>query len=796
MLITIVSPVIDESRNVSIGERDMSLKRRDFIRIAGGISLSLPLYHCSLERMYTSSSKSNWFSAIERWVPTVCQACPGGCGILVRIIDDRAVKVEGNPLHPLNRGRVCPKGQAGLQFLYNPGRIREPLKKVGSKHSVKWQAISWEEALSIIASKLRELRNQGRSHTVVFIGLDYQSTTEDLIARFLEVYGSPNYIKIDEWTTLKKAYSLTQGVNDLLSYDMENSRYILSFGADYLTNWPTSMENQRIYGEKRANREIKIVHISPRFSLCASRADRWIPINPGTEGFLALGIASIIIKEKLYNETFIDRFALRFEDFKKVIMSEVRLDKISDLTGVPLRAIIEIAKEFSTKKPAVAVADYNLSFQKNGLFNALSIHSLNALVGNIDTPGGILRQRGAPLKEMPLTTLDELAKRGISQTKIDEASGDNFSDQTNRERNFIENVLKRYPYDVNCLFLLNRNHIISSPISKRIEKVFQRIPFIVSFASFWDESSRFVDIILPDTTYFEKWQESQIFPLSKIPIVGIGQPVIKPLYQSKPLEDVILTLAKKIGSPLAQNFPWANFKELLNYRLEGLFKAKKGSIFTSPYEEAQLRLLEERGWWVPQHTSLDTFMKDLLEKGGWQDPSYHFNERSYIYQTPSRKFIFFSPLRPQKNLPKFSGDENEYPYLLYLYDLPFTLADHGEEIPWFQEVLGFRFKLRWETWVEVNPEIAREMGIHDRDLVWVESPYGKIKAVAKIFSGIMPHVIGIPLWKEKNIFWQKKAKEMDNPLALVGEAYDEETGMFSRQSTRVKIYKSRKRGSK
>lgn len=767
----------------------MPLKRRDFLKIAGGVSLGLPLYQCAKEGLSNSVLESSWFSAVEHWTPTICQGCPGGCGILVRLIDDRAVKVEGNPIHPLNRGKVCPKGQAGLQLLYSPDRIKRPLKKIGGRESGTWQAISWEEALGIVATKLTLLRDSGKSHTVVFVGQDNRNTTDELIARFLEVYGTPNHIKLDEWTAIKKAHYLTQGIHDLLAPDLERSKYVLSFGADFLTNWANSMENQRVYGERRSKRDLKIVQIEPRFSLCASRADKWIPINPGTDGLLALGIASVIIKEKLYDVTFMNRFALHFQDFQDAVLSDVRLDSVSDLTGVPLRTIIEIAKEFATNKPAVAVMDYNLSFHSKGLPNALAIHSLNALVGNIDIPGGLLRQRRAPLREMPEMSLDEIAKGRLSQPRIDGVSDGKYPPRASNIKDFADNVMNRKPYEVNCLFLSNHNQLSSSPIFEKIKTAFPNIPFILSFASHMDEMSDFADIILPDTTYFEKWQENQISPLSKTPAVGIGQPVIKPRYESKPFEDIILSLAKRIIPQSSQNFPWETFKELLVYRLEGLFEAKKGSIFTSQYEEAQLRLLEERGWWVPQHATWSAFKQDLFEKGGWQDPSYHFKERSYIYKTPSRKFEFSSSLRSEEILPEFAGKESEYPFLLYLYDLSFTSENNGASMPWHQEALGFRFNLAWQTWVEVNPEKAEELSLKDKDLVWVESPYGKIRAVAKIFPGIMPHAVGIPLGKEEGIPGQKMTKKRDNPLILVGEAYDKETGVFSRQSTRVKIYK-------
>lgn len=767
----------------------MPLKRREFLKIGGGVSLSFPLITCASEKAYNSTSRSNWLAAVERWIPSICQACNGGCGILVRMVDDRAVKIEGNPLHPLNRGKVCAKGQAGLQLLYHPNRIKTPLKRKGDRNSGAWEAIGWDEALGTLTKRLTQLRDSGLSHTVAYVGEHGNQTSDDLVSRFFHAYGSPNKITLDEWMPLKLAYQKTLGFNDLLAFDLENTKLILSFGAGFLTNWPNSMENQRIYGEKRSSRDLKILQIEPRFSLEASRADTWIPLKPGTEGLLALGIASILIKENLYNVPYIDKFTSQFEDFKKFLTGEIRLDLISDKTGVPLRSIIETAKEFASTKPAVAIADYNLAFQENGLFNILAVHYLNALVGNIDILGGLLRQRPAPLGEMPFLRLDETAQKGISERKLGEMIGnDSFSGSTSLN-GFLDALKNKKPYGLNALFLAPKIPHLLSHVSGTIKDTFQDIPFIVSFSSFLDDINACADIILPDTSYFEKWQDFQASSLSKVPIVSISPPVLKPLYQSKPFEWTVLALAKKMGPDFAQNFPWSDPKDLLLSRIKSLYSEKRGSVFSPLYQEDQLRLLEERGWWVPQHGSQDSFMREIVEKGGWQDPAFHFNERGYMYQTSLRRFIFQSSFRPENFQSSSSANEKEFPFQLYLYDLPLTSAENGAVLPWFQENMGFRFNLKWKTWIEINPEAADKLGVQDRDLVRVESPFGNIEATAKVFPGVGPDVVGIPSNLKEIESGEMVFDKKNDPVQLIDESFDKQTGMIVRNSTRVRVVK-------
>ncbi|MGB3861446.1 MAG: molybdopterin-dependent oxidoreductase [Candidatus Aminicenantaceae bacterium] len=772
----------------------MAIKRRDFLKISGGLSLSLPLITCIPENSYHATSRSSWLAGKEQWIPSVCQACPGGCGILVRLIDDRAVKIEGNPLHPMNEGKVCPKGQAGLQLLYNPERVKGPLKKVGDRNEDNWQAISWDEAIAAVSAKLQQLRESGQSHTVAFFGKNQKNTSDELVSRFLEVYGSPNFFKFDEWAALKNAYFVSQGIYDLMAVDLNNTRLILSFGANFLTNWPNIMENQRVYGEKRAGRDLKIIQIEPRFSIESSRADKWIPINQGTEGLLALGVASVLIKERLYNQAFIERFTSQFDEFKDYILQNIYLDQISEMTGIPLSSIIEIAKEFYARRPAVAVADFNLSYSDKSLFNTLAVHSLNALVGNIDSAGGLLRQRRASLTEFPPATLDDVAKKAASEKRIGGTSKSDLPYQSMNARDVLDGVLNKSPYGINCLFLSSPGPHFSSLIQKKKDEILGSIPYIVSFSPFMDETSSLADLILPDTTFYEKWHDHHSSPLSKIPIVGISRPVIQPLYKSRPLESTLLALTRTLDENFTRNFPWTEYSELLLYRMKGLFQAEKGSIFSSSYEEDQLRILEERGWWKPQHDSEDAFIKDLLAKGGWQDPSYHFNERSYVYQNPSRKFVFISPIEIDSKESPERQDNAEFPLRLFLFDLPVTSTDlSSKNMPWHQENLGFRFGLMWKIWAELNPETAEKLGIHDKEAVWVESPKGRIKAVAKIFPGIMPGLVGMPLNKAEQPLSVKDAPAANDPLHLLEEAYDEQTGIPDRISTPVKIYKAKRR---
>ena len=572
------------------------LSRRDFLKLVGAGGATIGLYKLGLEQSVqealakveegrASSSQE------ERWTPSVCQLCPAGCGILVRVIGGRAVKIEGHPLNPNNQGRLCPKGQAGLQILYNPDRIKGPLRRIGERGSNEWQSISWDEALRLVADKLKELREKGQPHTLVFMHGAKPGPMQDLIARFCQAFGTPNVVEVSgssDGSSLLVNY-LMQGWRAAAGYDWENTNYLLSLGAPLLEAWQPSVRMLRAYSRLRRGRpgaRAKIVQIEPRFSVTAAKADEWIPINPGTEGALALSMARVIIEEGLYDREFIENHTFGFEDwadedgeqhigFKTLVLKSYSPGTASAATGIPVETIKRVAREFAATRPAVAVG--NAIWQTNGLFTQMAIHALNALVGSIDVPGGVIKQNTPPFAPWPDTAEDGLAEKGLSMPRLDQA-GTKYPLANGVYQALPESILADDPYPPNAIFLYEANPLFCSPDPDRFYRAFQKVPFIVSFSPFLDDSTSYADLILPDHVYLEKWVSDVLIPSLGYPVLGLGQPVVQPLYDTKNTGDVLIELARELGGSVAQSFPWPSFEELLRFRLRGIFEAGRGSI--------------------------------------------------------------------------------------------------------------------------------------------------------------------------------------------------------------------------
>jgi len=794
----------------------MKFNRRDFLKVGGGAGVAIALGGGFWKwSQFPPVQKPN-APGVERWIPTVCGQCMGGCGTLVRVIDGWAVNIAGNPLHPVNRGALCPKGIAGLQGLYDPDRIRTPLKRAGKRGEGKWQPISWDEALQFVTASLKDLRLKGEPHQLAVLGGKYRGMMRTLWERFLEAYGSPNYIDNQfqwEGSPVEGLY-LTQGILSQPAYDFENVRYLLSFGSGLLESYWSPIQALMAYGHFRRGRpgeRGKLIQIEPRLSVTGIKADEWIPIQPGTEGILALSIAHMMIKEGLYNKEFVSNLTFGFENwkdengreqigFKDYILSEYEPERASKKTGVPIDTIIRLAREFTSNQPSLAIG------YRDRPFHQMAVAVLNVLTGNIDAPGGILIPRTAPYQSLPPFIKDNIAKKGLERERMDGGRG-GFT-VVHRPHLFARNVISGKPYKPKVLFLYYTNPLFSNPNPDLFSKAFADISPIVSFSPYMDDTTQMADLVLPDHTPFERWQDDPLFLNSGFPILGIRQPVVQPLYQTKATGDVILQLAKSLGGEIQKSFPWNDFREVMIYGLKGTFEAKRGDAFGFQFEEAWTRLLQKGGWWAPSYKNFEEFWKLLQEKGGWWDPMYDFKEWGRVFQTPSRKFQFYAQgLKPilssltskdkdSSLLPRWEDskkkeeEEKEYPFHLHIFKTMALTGGRNANQPWLQGIFGPHLFERWETWVELNPETAKRLAIFDGDWVWVESKAGKIKVKARIYKGAMPDVVNIPFGSGHGSGGRWASGLGENPYRLLQDDLDPLTGQPINGSTRVKIYKA------
>lgn len=288
------------------------ISRRDFLKLTGlatgGITAGTVFLNDDIALSEELVESLTHGKGEETWQNTICRQCEAGCGISVRKIDGVPVYVKGNPIYPVNRGGVCPMAHTSLELLYNPDRIKTPLIRSGSKVHGEFEQKSWEEILSTLSKRINDLIKKGKGNTIAMINGDDSPMMRTLCRHWMKAIGSPNYFEEELLAENSSAVYLTHGLEASPSYDLANSNYILNFGSNFLEEGRSPIYFQNIFEHIRSKvrgERGKLIHIDSRMNLTASSSDKWVPIRPGTYSALALGIAYVLIVERLFDKDFI-----------------------------------------------------------------------------------------------------------------------------------------------------------------------------------------------------------------------------------------------------------------------------------------------------------------------------------------------------------------------------------------------------------------------------------------------------------------------------------------------------------
>jgi len=432
-----------------------------------------------------------------------------------------ARKLEGNPDHPISQGKLCARGQAAIQVTYHPDRITHPLKRSGARGTGPFQEISWDEALTMLLSQLDELAATGNQKALAFITKPMRGQRQTLISRFMQSYGAGSPMSFDPFDdqVLRRANARSFGHDQLPTYDIAQSKYVISFGADFLGTWNAPVPQNVGYGEMRQGKpghRGKFVQVESRMSQTGANADEWVPANPGTEGVLALGMAHVIVKSKLRPGNLAD-------------LAEYTPEEVSKRTGVKAERIERLAREFAEHSPAVAIIGGTPLAHTNGMFSALAVNALNALAGSVS------------FMPQPKTSLPSSA----SFTK------------------FLDGQLAGPESPAKVLLLHEANPVYGSPTAWRVRDALTKIPFIASFGSFIDETSILADLILPDHSFLESWVDHMPESGANVAVASVAPPAMRPIHETRSMPDVLLDASHRLAKPLTPPLPWKTYEEML-----------------------------------------------------------------------------------------------------------------------------------------------------------------------------------------------------------------------------------------
>ena len=717
-----------------------NIDRREFLKLvgAGGVSVGagFMLREANKDpREYLIPhvlAPEDSSSGLSTWYNSVCSMCPAGCGITVRTREGRAKKIEGNPSHPVSQGRLCSLGQAGLQALYNPDRLTAPMRRTGAGDSASFEEITWEQGLTQVGDRLDLLRAARRGNRVAFLTEGVRGHLAQLFESFMRQLGSPRLLHydFDHPHTLYAANQQFFGENHLPYYDLQNTRLLLSFGADYLNNWISPVHHSLGFGESRHGRPDirgRFVQIEPRMSMSGAAADEWIAAKPGTEGILALGLAHHIVAEGNYSGADRGAWVTALADYTPAAVAEQ--------TGVPPTTITRLADSFVDTAPSLAIGGGAAGNHSNGVDTLVAVNVLNYLVGNIGQEGGLVfnpAPAGPALQQHRATysTMLELAE-AARQGEID------------------------------VLIINGTNPVFTLPPTAEFAQALAQIPLVVSLSSFLDETAALADVILPSHTYLESWGDDFPEPGMGFSVGAVSQPVVSPLYNTRGTGDIILDLARRMGS--AEVMPWNSMEEFLKYGWRRIYQ--RGD----PETLAQ---------------GFDAFWTSVLKAGAWGETSS--GNTAFTLNPDVIAGIGVAP-------PEFSGSEEDYPFILHPYLSPNLHDGRGANLPWMQELPDPMTSVVYGSWVEINPETAEQMGLTEGDLVDIQSPHGQLQVPVYIYPAIMPNVVAMPIGQGHREYGRYAKDRGVNPIEILSPQIEPITGNLATSATRVSVTATGKR---
>ncbi len=426
-----------------------SVKRREFLKVLGVGGAAVAASACAPE---PTGKLIPYFVSPDETVPgvstyyaTTCRECAAACGVIAETRDGRVIKLEGNPDHPLNRGGLCARGQASLQGLYNPDRLRRPMLKQNGA----WKTITWDEALTTLSQQLGTARSRGTAANAVFINQHETGSVPAFLDAWLAAFGMKPHVDVDfeaDQAVLeanRRAYGAAWP-----KLDFGAAKLIVSFGGDFLETWGASVPQQLDFADARAKIEgaPRFVYVGPRRSLTGLNADNWIACAPGSE----LAIVNFLA-------------------------GKGSPDQAAKESGVPAVQLQQLQSELAAAKPSLILAGAR---GDNALELAMAVNALNQAQGNVGTT---IRADQAVAAFDGIGRVDEL----------------------------LDTVERMRAGQVPLAFVRGTNPAYYLPASYKFADAFAKVSFRIAFSMYPDETTELCDLVLPDLHSLESWGDAQ-----------------------------------------------------------------------------------------------------------------------------------------------------------------------------------------------------------------------------------------------------------------------------------------------
>ena len=696
-------------------------------------------------------------------IPTLCEMCVNKCAAIARVENGVVTKLNPNPRFPKSRNMLCPRGNAGIQALYDPDRLKTPLIRIGKRGEGLFKAVSWDEAYDAILNGTADFKGL---KTILDEEKDNRSTigycagegmAEHTFRSFLsDKIGSSNFVNHASvcLQTTVAGHALTLGGYGAV--DFENAEYVIMGGANRAEAIVTP-DTMDLFKRTRG-RGAKLVCVDPRFTNTAAKADTWVPIRVGTDLAFVLALTWVAMSEKLYNAEFLAEHAKGFEEYKAHILSKNYTPEWAEkITGIPAKTIKTIARDFMRHAPrAIYYQGRRSTFSAQDFQLRRAQAMFSAMGGGIDVKGGIIFGRKLPLGAHEINApmyanAGERVDKGVAAILGGAGSWIGW-------RNRI--IEKKTPYPVRAMFTYKQNPMLTIPNTAKTRRLFEQMDLVVTIDTMPSDTVMMSDVVLPESTYLEREDPVRSFGGVE-PAIALRQKVIDPLFDTRPVFDILAGLAKVLTRPL-----WAitqKYDEDVQDEIKGkspeeveayykengfdLTDAFPGSqkeinrhMVVSKWGETAWNTLRKTGVFYPE-------MEQSFRQLGANRFRYYLENKKYYsvkkgkFDTPSKKIEFILPNLAKKGLDPVPVWREEMHVTAPEGKFKFVTGRHAQFTQNGTQNNAVLLDLIHENYLWINARVARERHISFGDTVEVRSRVGSIQIKAYPTEEIAPDTL-------------------------------------------------------
>ncbi|NOZ90898.1 MAG: molybdopterin-dependent oxidoreductase [Epsilonproteobacteria bacterium] len=728
-------------------------------------------------------------------IPFLCNMCRNKCAGIGRVEQNILTKIDPNPLFPKSRNMICPKGNSGIQALYDIDRLKYPLKRVGVRGDGKYQRVTWDEAFEYIKDKLVDILKKEKDNRSTIVSCNGEGFNKDEYIKFFNgKIGSSNFLDEGSICLNTKLGATILTIGDIGEMDIEGSDFVLIAGANRFESLitPDSVDLAR------KQREQKLVVLDPRATVTALKADEYLPINPGTDLALCLAMTYIAIENELYDKSFVKKYFKDFDKYKKHILDNKYTSKWAETkTHIPAQKIEKLTKEFFQAKRPLFYLGRRSVWSNNDFQLRRAMVLLNGLAGSINRQGGIILGKPIKLPEEEINSpLYANARERFDLDGIIYGSKKGGSWLNFREKIVSNNA----PYPVRAMFIRKHNLMQNMPNVSKTKKMLEMMDLVVVLDTMPTDTAIMADIILPECTYLER--EDMVVSFGKLePSLALRNRVIEPMFESKSMQDILKGLGEKLSKPLFDISK--EFDEDLQDSIKEL--GEKQAFVEGGYDLAELYQKD-----VTQRN------RELIEK--------NFGKEAYIML---KKDGVWYPNIKKYHREIFNGNFEYYPKdeRYYTIDKKFTvncylkkLAKNGEDaMPTWRDKYDFKVKNghfrmitgRYVTETQsattnnimlrdfyqtnhiwINNQVAKKLNIKVGDIVEVESSIGKIRIKAYPTNKIHPQAVWFAHgFNSKSFYMSNSYNNGANDNEIIEDKFEKIYGCATMHQTDVTIRK-------